>query len=156
MRQHMGLALFALCGGGRGWGHGQWVVHCGALGSLPKGGPSKWQRSKTWRSSSSPQIHQKYIYVWNNSYRTPTERLQKISAFPKAVWLTGSWCSGRVSGLSFWGVRAEFRTLDHQRPHGPMYYQSARALPEISISMLRPRSTQQPASSCAGCPMPNN
>ena len=30
-----------------------------------------------------PQIHQKYIYTWNNSYRTPTERLQKTSDFPK-------------------------------------------------------------------------
>ena len=30
------------------------------------------------------------------------------------VWLTGSWCSGLVSGLSLWGGRAEFRTLDHQ------------------------------------------
>ena len=30
-----------------------------------------------------PQIHQKYIYVWNNSYRTPTERWQKTSDFPK-------------------------------------------------------------------------
>ena len=32
--------------------------------------PSRWQKSKTWRSPSSPQIHQKYIYMWNNSYRT--------------------------------------------------------------------------------------
>ena len=45
--------------------------------------PSRWQRSKTWRSPSSPQIHQKYIYMWNNSYRTPTERWQKTSDFPK-------------------------------------------------------------------------
>ena len=36
-----------------------------------------------WRSPSSPQIHQKYIYMWNNSYRTPTERWQKTSDFPK-------------------------------------------------------------------------
>ena len=35
------------------------------------------------RSPSSPQIHQKYIYMWNNSYRTPTERWQKTSDFPK-------------------------------------------------------------------------
>ena len=47
------------------------------------GGPSRWQRSKTWRSPSSPQIHQKYIYMWNNSYRTPTECWQKTSGFPK-------------------------------------------------------------------------
>ena len=46
--------------------------------------------------------------MWNNSYRRPTEQWQKTSDFPKgkkiptyqAVWLTGSWCSGLVSGLS--------------------------------------------------------
>ena len=37
---------------------------------------------KTWRSPSSPQIHQKYIYMWNNSYRTPTECWQ-TSDFPE-------------------------------------------------------------------------
>ena len=47
------------------------------------GRPSRWRRSKTWRSPSSPQIHQKYIYTWNNSYRTPTERWQKTSDLPK-------------------------------------------------------------------------
>ena len=36
-----------------------------------------------WRSPSSPQIHQKYNYMWNNSYRTPTERWQKTSDLPK-------------------------------------------------------------------------
>ena len=36
-----------------------------------------------------------------------------------AVWLTGSWCSGRVSGLSLWGGRAKLRTLNHQRPPNP-------------------------------------
>ena len=36
-----------------------------------------------WRSPSSPQIHQKYIYMWNDSYRTPTERWQKTSDLPK-------------------------------------------------------------------------
>ena len=72
------------------------------------GGPSRWWRSKTWKSPSSPEIHQKYIYMWNNSYRTPTECWQKTSDFPKdkklptylAVWLTGSWYSSWVSGLS--------------------------------------------------------
>ena len=38
---------------------------------------------ETWRSPSSPQIHQKYIYMWNNSYSTPTERWQKTSDFPQ-------------------------------------------------------------------------
>ena len=47
------------------------------------GGPSRWQRSKTWRSPSASQIHQKYIYMWNNYYRTPTERWQNPSDFPK-------------------------------------------------------------------------
>ena len=46
------------------------------------GGPSTW-RSKMRRSPSSPQIHQKYIYMWNNSYRIPTERWQKTSDFTK-------------------------------------------------------------------------
>ena len=51
-------------------------------GGLPMGA-SRWWKSKTWRSPSSPQIHQKYIYMWNNSYRTPTERWQKTSDLPK-------------------------------------------------------------------------
>ena len=45
--------------------------------------PSRWWNSKKWRSPSSPQIHQKYIYMWNNSYRTPTEHWKKTSDFPK-------------------------------------------------------------------------
>ena len=44
---------------------------------------SRWQKSKTQRSPSSPQIHQKYIYMWNNSYRTPSERWWKTSDLPK-------------------------------------------------------------------------
>ena len=43
----------------------------------------RWRKSNTRRSLSSPQIHQKYIYTWNNSYRTPTERWQKTSDLPK-------------------------------------------------------------------------
>ena len=35
------------------------------------------------RSPSTPQIHQKYIYMWNNFYRTPTECWQKTSDLPK-------------------------------------------------------------------------
>ena len=48
-----------------------------------EGGASRQQKSKMQMSPSSPQIHQKYIYMWNNSYRTPTERWQKTSDFPK-------------------------------------------------------------------------
>ena len=47
------------------------------------GGPSRWQRSKTWRSPSFPQIPQRHIDIWNNSYRTHTEHWQKTSDFPK-------------------------------------------------------------------------
>ena len=49
-----------------------------------KGGAGvRWWKSKTRRSPSSPQIHQKYIYTWNCSYRTPTEHWQKTSDLPK-------------------------------------------------------------------------
>ena len=48
-----------------------------------RGRASRWWMSKTWRPPSSPQIHQKYIYMWNNSYRTPTEHWQKTSDLPK-------------------------------------------------------------------------
>ena len=51
--------------------------------SRRKGGASRWRKSKTRRSPSSPQIPQKYIYMWNNSCRTPTERWQKTSDLPK-------------------------------------------------------------------------
>ena len=47
------------------------------------GGASRWRKSKTQRSPSSPQVHLKYIYMWNSSYRTPTERWQKTSDLPK-------------------------------------------------------------------------
>ena len=40
---------------------------------------SRWWKSKTWRSPSSPQIHQKYIYMWN----TPTEHLLNASRRPQ-------------------------------------------------------------------------
>ena len=117
--------------------------------------PSRWWRSKTWRSTSSPQIHQKHIYMWNNSYRTPTECWQKTSNFPK-VWLAGSWCSGWVSSLSLWGRRAELRTWVNKKPPGSMQYQIAKALLEISILVLRPSYSQWPASYSAGHLMPNN
>ena len=47
------------------------------------GGASRWRKSEMRRSPSSPQIHQKYIYMWNNSYRSPTERWQKTSDLPE-------------------------------------------------------------------------
>ena len=43
------------------------------LSLASSGGPSRWRRRKTWRSPSSPQIHQKYNSMWKNSCRTPTE-----------------------------------------------------------------------------------
>ena len=70
--------------------------------------PSRWRRSKTWRSPSSPQIHQNYIYMWNNSYRTPTECWQKTSRFPKDT-LRGPTCRGGARS------RAEPQELCEQR-----------------------------------------
>ena len=57
------------------------------LNGYDKWSPPRWLRSKTWRSPSSSQIHQKYIYMWNNSYRTPTERCQKTSDLLKGKTL---------------------------------------------------------------------
>ena len=63
------------------------------VGSPMKWGrPSRLRRSKTWRSASSPQIYQKYIYMWNNSYITPTEIWQKTSDFPKGKKRPCTWC----------------------------------------------------------------
>ena len=77
-----------------------------------------------------------------------------FSLFFWARWLTESWCSSQVSGLSLWSRRGKFRTLAHQRPPNPMWYQTAKALSEISISTPRPSFTQRPASYSAGHPMP--
>ena len=35
------------------------------------------------RAHFLPQIHQKYIYVWNDSHGTPTEHWQNTSDFQK-------------------------------------------------------------------------
>ena len=59
------------------------------------GGASRWQKSKTWRSPSSQQIHQKYFYMWNNSYRTPTERWQKTSNLPQGKKLPTYLCRAK-------------------------------------------------------------
>ena len=47
------------------------------------------------RSPFSPQIHQKYNYLWNNSYRTPTEHGQKTSDFPKGKKLPMFLCRAK-------------------------------------------------------------
>ena len=52
--------------------------------NIYKGGEERrWRKSKTRRSPSFPQIQKKYIYTWNCSYRTPTERWQKTSDLQK-------------------------------------------------------------------------
>ena len=73
----------------------------------------------------------KYIKNTSTGGSTPAEHLlnagrrpqtsQKAKKLPTylAVGLTRSRGSGQVSGLSVLGGRAEFRTLDHQRPPGP-------------------------------------
>ena len=56
----------------------------GTVVKLPAGGgASRWRKSKKRRSTSAPQIHQKHIYMWNYSYRTPTEHWEKTSDLPK-------------------------------------------------------------------------
>ena len=62
-----------------------------------------WKLNSLWRRRSPLEV---YKYTWGVKRK-------------KAMWLTGSWCSSWVSGLSLWSGRAEFRTLHHQRPHGP-------------------------------------
>ena len=85
------------------------------------GGPSRWWRSNTWRSPSSPQIHQKYIYMWKNSYRTPTEPWQKTSECPKDARGRPT-CRGRAKS------KAEPQELCEQRRER-----------EFSLSSLRSR-----------------
>ena len=63
-----------------------------------EGRPSRWRRSKMWRSPSSPQIHQNYIHMWKNSYRTPTEHWQKTSDFPKAGNSPCTWVGQKKKG----------------------------------------------------------
>ena len=80
---------------------------------LKVGRPSRWRRSKMWRSPSSPQIHQKYIYKWKTSYRTPTywtlaedlrlpKRYMYFFPFPLfvSVYVYVSWCDFVCIALS--------------------------------------------------------
>ena len=60
-----------------------------------------------WRSPSSPQIHQKYIYMWNNSYRTPTECWQKTSVLPKGKKLPTYLRRAKEKRKDHWGWRRE-------------------------------------------------
>ena len=62
-------------------GYGNKILKREAMDAL--GTRRRWWKSKMRRSPSSPQIHQKYIYTWNCSYRTPTECWQKTSNLPK-------------------------------------------------------------------------
>ena len=65
------------------------VRKCGEYKNEVLRAPSRLWTSKTWRSPSSPQIHQNDIYMWNNSYRTPTEHWQKTSDFSKGCTRRG-------------------------------------------------------------------
>ena len=68
------------------------------------GGPSRWQRPKTWRSSSSPQIHQKYIYMWNNSTEHLLNAGRRLQTSQKTCGWQGlgalAWCPSEVGELS--------------------------------------------------------
>ena len=70
-------------------------------------GPSRWWRSKTWRSTSSPQKHQKYRYMWKitehllNAERRP-ETSQKARHSPR-TWLCGWQGLGAPARCQAWG-----------------------------------------------------
>ena len=77
-----------------------------------------------WRGASSTLHYGEGI---RNSLRARLQRRQWVTRIlgscfdtAHAAWLTESWCSGEVSGLSLWGRRAEFRILVHQRPPSPL------------------------------------
>ena len=51
---------------------GMWTSHIGVTWELVKNaelGEGRWWRRKMGRSPGSPQIHQKFIRTWNNSYK---------------------------------------------------------------------------------------
>ena len=84
-----------------------------------------------WRSPSSPQIHQKYNYMWNNSYRTPTECWQKTSDFPKGkklpTYLGGQKKKGKTEtkeqgrGLHQWDGAVKEEMFPHTRKPIPWW-----------------------------------
>ena len=43
------------------------------------------------RLRPSSQIHQKFIFMWNNSYRTPSEPWEKTSGFQKGKPISWEW-----------------------------------------------------------------
>ena len=72
-----------------------------------------------------------------------------------ALWLAGSWCTGRVLGQSLWGGRYKSNTLDLQT-YWPHIISIGKSSPRHLHLTLRTSSTQWPASSSALCPMPKN
>ena len=47
--------------------------------------------SKMGRLLSSPQIHQKFIWIWDSSYRTTSEQQQKTLNFQKGKTISLEW-----------------------------------------------------------------
>ena len=77
---------------------------CGHRSSSHGRAGDKWSEKPGSPSSHGVAWHTDWLAQWRN-------HLENGKA---AVWLTGSWCSGWVSGLCLWGGRAEFRTLVHR------------------------------------------
>ena len=77
----------------------------------------RWRKSKTWRSPSSPQIYQKYIYTWNCSYRTPTERWQKTSDLPKGKKLPMYLCRAKEKRIGTGPAPGEGAVKEERFPH---------------------------------------
>ena len=112
-----------------------------------------WRKSQTRRSPSFPQIHEKYIYTWNCSYRTPTECWQKTSDLPKGKKLLVLQPGIRAVPLRW---ESQLQDTGPQETSQLHVIPNSENLPELSISTSRPSFTQRPASYSAGHPMPNN
>ena len=134
--------------------HLRWWPQKMGISKISWGGPSRQQRSKTWRSPSSPHIHQKYIYMWNNSYRTPTECWQKTTDLKNCMAEPGL---GALTGCQAWDSEVGEASSEHwsSRDFPAPRNINQQELSQISVSKLRPSYTQQPSSSSAGHPMPN-
>ena len=64
-----------------------------------KPGNGRWWRSKTESSPSSPQIHQKFIRTWNNSYRTTSEQQQKTPNFQQGKVISSEYSRAKDKGI---------------------------------------------------------
>ena len=72
-----------------------------------------------WRSPSSPQIHQKYIYMWNNYYRTPTECCRRPQTSQKLN--TRQQKQEELQSCSLWNKNHIHRKIEKMKRQRAMY-----------------------------------